>query len=103
MLNTLKFLANQKNHKNTMTKTIALLITFFLAFQVIAQDLKSPDNNFSIDFTVNEQGIASYSLSYKNQLIINPSNLGIDLMNQTNLIENFTIIDQESSSFDVPE
>lgn len=83
-----------------MTRTIALLILFFVSFQVIAQDLKSPDNNFSLDFSVNEQGVASYSLTYKNQMIINPSNLGIDLVNQTNLIEDFVLTGQQLTSFD---
>lgn len=83
-----------------MNRTIALLILLFVSFQVFAQDLKSPDNNFSLDFSVNEQGVASYSLTYKNQMIINPSNLGIDLVNQTNLIEDFLLTGQQFTSFD---
>ena len=83
-----------------MNRIIVILITCFLSLQVNAQDLKSPDSNFSLDFKVDEQGIANYSLSYKNQLIIKKSKLGIDLVNETNLVEGFELTDQKSSSFD---
>ena len=83
-----------------MNKTILLLITFLVAVQVNAQHLTSPNSHFSLSFNVDEQGIPSYSLTYKNQLIIKPSKLGIDLVNETNLVANFVLTDQKTTSFD---
>ena len=76
------------------------MISCFLSLQINAQDLNSPDNNFSLNFKLDEQGIATYSLSYKNQQIIKNSKLGIDLVKETNLVEDFELTDQKSKSFD---
>lgn len=83
-----------------MNRTIALFIAFFAAFQVNAQDLKSPDRNFALNFKVDEQGVAGYSLTYKNQPIVKHSKLGLDLVNETNLVEGFEVTDQKTTSFD---
>lgn len=83
-----------------MNRTIVLLIAFFVTLQVNAQDLKSPNSNFSLEFKIDEQGIANYSLSYKNQLIINSSKLGLDLVDETNLVADFVLLEQKSTSFD---
>lgn len=83
-----------------MNKIIVSLIVFFAVLQIYAQDLKSPNSNFSLSFKIDEQGIASYSLTYKNQLIIKPSLLGFDLVNENNLKADFILTDQKYTTFD---
>ena len=78
----------------------SLFILFFLN-AISAQQLKSPDNNFSLTFSLLEEGIPSYSLIYKDKVVIKPSKLGLELKNDNqSLLNNFSIIDSETSTFD---
>ena len=43
------------------------------------QKLTSPDGNFEMTFSLNEKGTPVYDLTYKNQLVIKPSKLGLEL------------------------
>lgn len=77
----------------------SLFILFFL--NTINAQLKSPDNNFSLTFSLLDEGIPSYSLTYKNKVIIKPSKLGLELKNDNqSLLNNFNVIDSETSTFD---
>ena len=44
-----------------------------------AQQLKSPDGSFTMDFTLQNGGVPSYSLTYKGKAVIKPSKLGLEL------------------------
>ena len=83
-----------------MNKVITILIAFLVVFQIKSQNLKSPDSYFLLSFKVDNQGVPSYSLSYKNQFVINPSKLGIELVKDTSLMKDFVITDQKFSTFD---
>ena len=77
------------------------LFALILSYTINAQQLKSPDNNFSMTFDVLEEGVPSYSLTYKDRIVIKPSKLGLELKNDNqSLLNNFTIIDSETSTFD---
>jgi len=77
----------------------SLFILFFL--NTINAQLKSPDNNFSLTFSLLDEGIPSYSLTYKNKVIIKPSKLGLELKNDNqSLLNNFNVIDSVTSTFD---
>jgi len=43
------------------------------------QKLTSPDGQFEMNFTLDAKGSPVYDLSYKNQLVIKPSKLGLEL------------------------
>ena len=84
-------------------KNIFFTSLFALIFLNIinAQQLKSPDNNFTLSFNLLEEGIPSYSLSYKDKEIIKPSKLGLELKNDNqSLLNNFGIIDSSTITFD---
>ncbi|MBN2214834.1 MAG: glycoside hydrolase family 97 protein [Bacteroidales bacterium] len=83
-----------------MNKTITVWIFLFAALQVKAQNLVSPNGNFSLSFEIDEQGTARYSLTYKNQPVIKPGKLGIDLANETDLTRNFVLTGQDFTTFD---
>lgn len=84
-------------------KNIIYTSLFALIFLNVinAQQLKSPDKNFSLVFNLLEEGIPSYSLSYKDKEVIKPSKLGLELKNDNqSLLNNFDIIDSSTSTFD---
>ena len=96
------------------------LISFVL--MVNAQKLTSPDGNFIMNFSLNQEGAPVYELTYKNKAVIKPSTLGLELKKEdankkttfdwkertdkdqldakTNLMTGFTIKDTETSTFD---
>lgn len=78
----------------------AVLSLLFLNL-AIAQELKSPDGNLTLNFMLLTNGQPSYKLSYKNQEAIKSSKLGIELKNDTkSLLTDFTIVDTKTTSFD---
>lgn len=96
------------------------LISFALV--VNAQKLTSPDGNFIMNFSLNQEGAPVYELTYKNKAVIKPSTLGLELKKEdankkttfdwkertdkdqldakTNLMTGFIIKDTETSTFD---
>lgn len=81
-------------------QTFLTLAAILIALNCSAQLLKSPNGNFELDFKLNEKGIPTYSLKFKGHEIIKPSKLGLELVDQTNLIENFKLLDKKTTSFD---
>ncbi|MBS1680661.1 MAG: glycoside hydrolase family 97 protein [Bacteroidetes bacterium] len=79
-----------------------------------AQELKSPDGQFVLHFSIVENGVPSYALMYKGNPVIKPSKLGLELkrnqsggFNQlksvnsaSSLYDNFEIVNTKTSSFD---
>ncbi|WP_316748614.1 glycoside hydrolase family 97 protein [Pedobacter gandavensis] len=65
-----------------------------------AQELKSPDNNLSLKFSLGNAGTPTYQLSYKGKAVIKPSTLGFQLKNVPDLLNGFQIGDTKQSSFD---
>ena len=59
----------------------------------------SPNGKVAVEFDV-VNGIPYYSVSYKGKDVINPSRLGIELINDYSLIDNFKIKDVNKSKFD---
>jgi len=65
-----------------------------------AQDLKSPDGNFVMDFSLLKDGTPTYKLTYKGQAIIKESKLGFELKNdEKSLVNNFSIQDTQTNTF----
>ena len=80
-------------------KRIYLLSLLLWVLHVQAQEVKSPDGNIVLNFSV-ENGQAIYSLTFKNKDVIKPSSLGFEIKNQEPLAGNFTIMSSQTSSFD---
>ncbi|MDO5664884.1 MAG: glycoside hydrolase family 97 protein [Bacteroidia bacterium] len=84
-----------------MYKKIQFIILSIIgAMSLHAQTLESPNGDFKAVFSINPKGTPTYQLDYKGKTIVKPSKLGLDLHNDTDLIENFSIIDTQNSSFD---
>ena len=66
------------NIKKNLTLIALLLCTFMANAQ---QKLTSPNGNFEMTFELDAKGAPVYTLSYKDQLVIKPSKLGLELKN----------------------
>ena len=64
------------NIRRNLTLVALLLFTFIANAQ---QRLTSPDGNFEMNFDIDKKGEPVYTLSYKDQLVIKPSKLGLEL------------------------
>ncbi len=74
----------------------------------LAQTVSSPDGNVVVSFSL-DGGKPTYEMSYKGKDVIRPSHLGLELaknkhaskgMEETDLIDGFTITDTQTSTFD---
>lgn len=64
-----------------------------------AEEMKSPDGNMSLQFEV-KGGIPVYWLTYKNKTVIAESRLGLELQKDKSLMDDFVVLEQDTSSFD---
>lgn len=106
-----------------MKKLFVLLIWLpFVGHLVLGQELKSPDGNLRMQFTVQDNGVPTYSLRYKGKDVILPSRLGLelkrdkedapadfddfsakeasDLDKKTSLYDNFEVVKTETATID---
>jgi hypothetical protein len=85
-----------------MKKLIQVLFVLLIATNSsIGQELKSPNGQFSMNFSLLQDGTPTYELSYKNKPIIKSSKLGFELKNDKNsLLNGFVITNSKSSTFD---
>ncbi|MET2985837.1 glycoside hydrolase family 97 protein [Aureibaculum conchae] len=68
---------------------------------VKAQELKSPNGEMQMQFSLTENGVATYQLAYKNKPVIKSSTLGLELKNdKKSLLNDFEITNTETSTFD---
>jgi len=85
-----------------MKKLIQVLFVLLISVNSsIAQELKSPNGEFSMSFTLLPDGTPTYALSYKNKAIIRSSKLGFELKNDKNsLLNGFVITNSKTATFD---
>lgn len=65
-----------------------------------AQTVISPNGNISLSFSLNEKGVPTYTVSYKNKTVVKPSTLGIELNEENSLMDSFRINNTTTSTFD---
>ncbi|MGO4773467.1 glycoside hydrolase family 97 protein [Flavobacterium sp. W22_SRS_FK3] len=79
----------------------ASLILFAFSTLAQAQQLKSPEGKFVMEFALQNDGTPTYSLKYKNKDVIKTSKLGLELKNdKKSLLNDFTVADTKTSTFD---
>jgi hypothetical protein len=81
-----------------MNYSIAFFCLLFVGFSH-SQTLKSPDNQLEMIFELSQSGKPTYQLKYKNKSVIQPSNLGLVLKNNDNLVDGFEVINAKTNSF----
>ncbi len=66
-----------------------------------AQELRSPNGQLTMNFSLLPDGTPQYQLSYKNKLVINPSTMGFELKDDAkSLLNDFAITDTKTTSHD---
>lgn len=99
-----------------MKKIYTFLIGLFLCGTISAQELKSPDGNFTLTFSLQQNGKSFYTLTYKGNTVVKPSALGLEIFSSnkvqfgtevhknsdvnTSLYDDFEILDVKNTSFD---
>ena len=78
--------------------TIILLASSCASF---AQNftINSPNKKISVSLHLNAAGALVYNVNYKNKPIVEPSNLGFKINDQADLLNNFSILQVDSSTF----
>ena len=90
-------------------KRILIFVMLALPMIAMAGSIKSPNGNIEVKFSVDNTGRPVYEMTYKGREVIKPSHLGLELakdkhaskgMDETNLIDGFSIAKEETSTFD---
>jgi alpha-glucosidase len=70
--------------------SISIFIGFCLIFSTMkAQELKSPNGNLILKFSLQNNGVPIYSLTYKGKDVIKPSKLGLELKDNSDAHTDF--------------
>lgn len=84
-----------------LSKRLFSFLLFLLTCgAIMAESITSPDGNLRLDFSVNVQGEPLYELFYKGKVVVKPSRLGLELKDDPGLMDNFTLVDAATSTFD---
>ncbi|NMH86778.1 glycoside hydrolase family 97 protein [Flavivirga algicola] len=79
---------------------ILSLTTLFLTFNIAgSQELKSPNGKIAMHFSLKNDGTPTYQLFYKNKEVIKPSTLGLELKGDKSLLNDFSILKIENTTF----
>ncbi|MFA8435209.1 MAG: glycoside hydrolase family 97 protein [Marinifilaceae bacterium] len=82
-----------------MKKSILSIAFLLFAISLIAQEINSPNGNFTLCFELN-QGVPIYKLNYKEKAVVKESRLGFELKGEESLLNGFTVAAVEESTFD---
>lgn len=84
-----------------LMRKIGLLIfsVLFLAFQVNAEELESPQSVVKVSFDVKD-GVPVYGVKYKDKVVVKESRLGLELRDDVALTGDFEVVSVDRSSFD---
>ncbi len=107
------------NIKQTSLKAFVLTIVVLATGVLNAQELRSPDGNLIMKFSLQHNGVPAYELTYKGKTVVKPSKLGLELKGESvelnfgteadiksriesgmSLYDNFRIADVQTSTFD---
>ncbi|MDQ1163941.1 glycoside hydrolase family 97 protein [Flavobacterium sp. SORGH_AS_0622] len=79
----------------------ASLILFAFSSIAKAQQLKSPEGKFVMEFSLQNDGTPTYNLKYKNKEVVKTSKLGLELKDdKKSLLNDFTVVDTKTATFD---
>ena len=78
----------------------AILWLCLLGIQAAAEEIKSPNANLTLTFTLQPGGVPTYSVTYKGRDVILSSKLGLELKNAPALTNGFSVTDSKTTTFD---
>lgn len=86
--------------KADVLRLVTVVCLCLLAIPVAAEEIKSPNANLTLTFTLQAGGVPTYSLTYKGRPVIKTSKLGLELKNAPALTSGFTVTDSKTTTFD---
>ncbi|MBP1612600.1 MAG: alpha-glucosidase [Bacteroidetes bacterium] len=89
-----------KNIKRLSAKMACLLLSLLVSTAATAESITSPNGLLKLNFSLSPKGEPTYELSYKNKVVIKPSKLGLELKNESGLMNGFVLTDAKTSTFD---
>ena len=78
---------------------ILLPFLLFATLPLQASEVSSPDGSIRVNFEL-QGAVPTYSVTYQGKPIILPSRLGYDLDKKADLLDGFTLLNEERSTFD---
>ena len=90
-------------------KRLFLSILLAMPMMVMAGNVKSPNGNIELKFSLDDNGRPVYEMTYKGREVVKPSHLGLILakdkhaskgQKETDLMDKFQIVKEETSTFD---
>jgi hypothetical protein len=82
------------------SQALVLSGLFLSATAARADEIKSPNNNITLSFSLQAGGVPTYSLSYKGRPVIKPSHLGLELKGAPSLTSGFAVASEQKTTFD---
>jgi alpha-glucosidase len=82
-----------------MKKTLLFFVCLLTGLFLMAAELKSPNGALLLNVDVKD-GVPTYRLDYKTRPVIKQSRLGLELKNDQNLTDGFSITNSTTSAFD---
>src|SRR4051812_21549494 len=83
-----------------VVRMVAVVCVCLLGMQVSAEEIKSPDANLTLTFSLQTGGVPTYSLTYKGRPVIKPSKLGLELKKDPALTDGFAVTEAKTATFD---
>ena len=92
-----------------MKKRFCLMCLMLVPLMALAANVKSPNGNIVLTFSLDEDGRPVYEMSYKGHPVVRPSHLGLQLakdkhaslgLQEHDLMDGFKIIKEDTSTFD---
>jgi hypothetical protein len=94
------FLFRGASSARLASQALVLAGLFLGATAARAEEIKSPNNNLTLSFSLQAGGVPTYSLSYKGRPVIKPSHLGLELKGAPSLTSGFTVASEQKTTFD---
>ncbi len=91
-----------------MNRLLLLIAAALIPLLASAESVKSPNGNVALNFQVAEGGVPIYEIFYKEQPVVLPSRLGLQLakdkhasrgMDETDLMDGFSLADSKTTTF----
>jgi hypothetical protein len=83
-----------------MKKIVSIILVLTAIFSAFGQEFQSPNGNFKMSFSLENDGTPSYQLFFKNKEVIKKSKLGLELQkDKKSLVNDFKVIDTKESTF----
>lgn len=83
-----------------MKKEVLILFFWLFGLNAFAQSVQSPNGKLSLSFGLNNDGEATYQLSFGGRAVVKKSKLGIEMKDQPAFINGFTIVKADTSETD---